>query len=103
MLAPRASVFLKACTLTNQPIGLHLGLVAMSHAKVAMYDCVVHHAQWGVYAGKEAGVLASYNRFSHIYDDQYITFMYDTDCSGQVVQPWREDWALQRPGGPALA
>ena len=75
----------------------------MSHAKVAMYDCVVHHAQWGVYAGKEAGVLASYNRFSHIYDDQYITFMYDTDCSGQVVQPWREDWALQRPGGPALA
>ncbi len=88
-----AAAFLKGCTLSsyNPEEGDQcLGLVAKSNTQLAMYDCRVERAGWGVYAGTDAGVLAKHNAFgiTHVFGDDYV---------GQKVQPWRESWAHQAP------
>ena len=94
MLNDRASAFMTSCTLSTRSHftgDLCLGLVAKSDSTLAMYESMVQDAQWGVYAGLDAGVIRQHNTFQDIDRDD-VTQMYNREFSGQKVQPWRPSW-----------
>ncbi|KAG1672853.1 hypothetical protein FOA52_004657 [Chlamydomonas sp. UWO 241] len=80
------------------------GVDAQSDCKPAMYDCTVKDANFGVAAGSDARVLGRQNTCSNIHKARFIATVVGggrEECVGQVVQPWREDWAV--PPAPRAA
>ncbi|KAG1681619.1 hypothetical protein FOA52_014128 [Chlamydomonas sp. UWO 241] len=124
---PGGAAFLRACTLgykapkrtsdRSNMFKTDIGVQALTGSTLAMYDCKVEHATWGVSAGAGATVLAQYNTFAKITRGSLLpAHLFAPGSFGHgdasadaaaasapsvVVQPWRDGWARGAPASPA--
>jgi hypothetical protein len=84
-----------------------VGIDAECSTTLAMYECTVKDANWGVCActcvgdGESRSVLGRHNTFSNIHRERFKEKVIDRShkpCVGHVAQPWREDWVVATPG-----
>ncbi|KAG1665565.1 hypothetical protein FOA52_000712 [Chlamydomonas sp. UWO 241] len=82
-----------------------VGVDALSRSKLAMYDCTVKDANWGVATGCDASVLSRHNTFNNVHEGRFRPpeekIRGRKEVVGQVVQPWREGWVV--PPAPGRA